>query len=246
MADYPGLSKAPIVEAILDIQIRIQDDLKVQDFDSVCAAISEQYPDKKKRYKLEGEIEFKEGRQSTRTEQSVYGYVLTSQDQKQIVQLRLDGYTFSRLKPYETWDKFFNEAKRLWGEYKKAVTAPEIMRIALRYINKLEIPLPIADFSEYLTAPPTVPTGVPQIVASFLTRVVVSNSEINSTAIITQALEQTTPEILPIILDIDVFKREPKGINEEEEMWDIFRKLRHFKNDIFFKSTTDKTRELCK
>ena len=155
----------------------------------------------------------------------------------------MDGFTFSRLTLYETWELFRDEAYRLWEKYKE-ITAPVITRVALRYINKMEIPLPIKDFSDYLTAAPNVPEGLPQGVSSFLTRVVIHEPSIDAAAIITQALDQIVNlNVFPIILDIDVFKQRSEGINEEDA-WDILEKLRHFKNEIFFKSITEKAKEL--
>ncbi|MEW5816558.1 MAG: TIGR04255 family protein, partial [Spirochaetota bacterium] len=205
---------------------------------------SGQYPDKKTRHKWEGKFEFKKGEPpvSSGTE-AIYGYIFTSADQKQIFQARIDGFTFSRLKPYETWEQLRDEAHRVWQLY-GGVVSTEITRVALRYINRMEFPLPIRDFSDYLTAAPIVPAGLPQGVSSFLTRVVIHEPEIDAAAIITQALEQVVnPSILPIILDIDVFKQKSEGISEEDA-WDTLDKLRHFKNKIFFESITEKAKEL--
>ena len=155
----------------------------------------------------------------------------------------MDGFTFSRLHPYIKWEELRNEAHRLWLLYKDITCPDSITRVALRYINNLNIPLPIRDFDAYLTAPPIVPEGLPQGVSSFLTRVVIHEPSIGANAIITQALEQVVGEVAPVILDIDVFKLRPEGI-EEKDAWDTLEKLRHFKNKIFFKSITNKLKEM--
>ncbi|MFQ5787653.1 MAG: TIGR04255 family protein [Thermodesulfobacteriota bacterium] len=173
----------------------------------------------------------------------IYGYRYITSDKKQIVQARLDGFTFSRLKPYIKWNDLRDEAHKLWRLYQEATSPESITRVALRYINNLNIPLPIRDFGDYLTAPPTIPEGLPQGVGSFLTRVVMLEPSIGANAIITQALEQIAPGRAPIILDIDVFKLQEKGI-EEKEAWDTIEKLRHFKNKIFFKSITNRLKEM--
>jgi uncharacterized protein (TIGR04255 family) len=101
------------------------------------------------------------------------------------------------------------------------------------------------DFSDYLTAPPVVPDGLPQGVSSFLTRVVIHEPSTGANAVITQALEPVGGEVAPVILDIDVFKLRPEGI-EENDAWDTIEKLRHFKNQIFFQSITEKLKEMYK
>lgn len=244
MAKQTHLEKAPITEALIDIRIKIREDLTVKQIESIYNSISDQYPDKKARRKWEGKFEFKKGEPPVSSgAETIDGYIFTSNDKKQIFQARLDGFTFSRLKPYETWEQLRDEAHRLWHIYKE-VTSPEITRVALRYINKMEIPRSSMDFSEYLIAAPIVPEGLPQGVSSFLTRVVIHEPTIDAAAIITQALEQVVnPNLIPIILDIDVFKQKSEGISEKDT-WDTLEKLRHFKNKIFFESITETTKEI--
>lgn len=246
MIEYPLLKNAPITEAIIDIRIKLKEDFEVERFLSLYDAISDQYPEKKTRHKWEGKFEFKkgEGPVSSGTE-AIDGYIFTSADAKQMFQARSDGFTFNRLRPYEKWEVFRDEAFRLWKLYRELVS-PEIFRVAVRFINKFDIPLfpqPMLDFNEYLTAAPIVPDGLPQGVSSFLTRVVIHNPDVDETAIITQAFEQIVdPKFLPIILDIDVFQQ--KETISEEDAWQMLEELRHFKNKIFFASITEKARGL--
>jgi len=246
MAEYSALRNAPITEALVDIRIRIKEDFDVNRFLSLHGAIVDQYPGKKTRHKWEGRFEFKKGETPVPSgTQTIDGYIFTSDDEKQVFQARIDGFTFNRLRPYENWETFRDEAFRLWKLYRDLVS-PEIIRVALRYINKFDIPLfpqPLRDFNEYLVAAPIVPEELPQGVSSFLTRVVMHDPGIDAAAIITQAFEQIVdPKFLPIILDIDVF-RQSEALSEEEA-WQTLEKLRHFKNKIFFASITEKTKEL--
>jgi uncharacterized protein (TIGR04255 family) len=177
----------------------------------------------------------------------IFGFRYLSDDQKRIFQARLDGFTFNRLSLYTKWEDLREEANSLWLLYKK-ITSPELItRVALRYINNLKIPMPIKEFGDYLTAPPTVSEALPQGVTSFLTRINIYDPELDANAIITQALEPSGPEpaFLPVILDIDVFRIQSKGI-DEQEAWNLLDKLRHFKNKIFFESITDKLLEVYK
>jgi uncharacterized protein (TIGR04255 family) len=246
MAEYSLLPNAPITEALIDIRIKAKEDFDVAHFLTLHDAISGQYPEKKTRHKWEGRFEFKKGETpiSAGTEK-IDGYIFTSADGKQIFQARIDGFTFNKLKPYDKWETFRDEALRLWELYKDLIS-PEIIRVALRFINKIDILLfsqTALDFDDYLTAGPIVPKELPQGISSFLTRVVIHDPEIDAAAIITQAFEQIVdPKLIPIILDIDVFRQ--KEVISEEEAWQTLEKLRHFKNRIFFASITEKTKEL--
>lgn len=246
MSKYSVLPHAPITEALIDIRVKLPLDFKVDRLNSMHDLISDQYPDRKEVKKHKSVIEFKKGEVPKLTEEGdkLIGYRYTSSDKLQVIQTGIDGFTFSRLKPYETWQKFHDEAYRLWQLYKDTTSPELISRVALRYINKIDIPLPMKDFSEYLTASPIVPKGLPQGVSSFLTRTVIPEPSMKATAIITQALENMVDlNFAPIILDIDVFKQEPDGI-KKENVWKVIDNLRDFKNEIFFNSITKKLKEL--
>lgn len=244
MEEYQVLKKAPITEALIDIRVKLQPEIDVKDIDSIHEPIKKEYPEKQDQRMSQIQFELKAGEDLVKpVSTKIIGYRYISSDKKQIFQARLDGFTFSRLHPYTNWEELRNEAHRLWLLYKEITRPDLITRVALRYINNLNISLPMRDFSDYLTAPPVVPEGLPQGVSSFLTRIVIHEPSIGANAIITQALEPVVGEVAPVILDIDVFKLRPEGM-EEKEAWDAIEKLRHFKNQIFFKSITHKLKEM--
>lgn len=248
MAEYCLLQRAPITEALIDIRVKTRDGVNVEIFNNLHDAISERYPKKTTRNKQEGKIEFKKGEPPiTSTSDTVLGYSFVSADGKQIFQARIDGFTFNRLSPYDRWETLRDEAIELWRMYKD-LTAPEITRVALRFINKINIPTePTTNikFEDYLTTSPIIPEKLPQGLLSFLSRVVMHNPEIDALAIIAQVYEGIIePKFVPIILDIDVYRQKEKF--SEEEAWETLEKLRKFKNNIFFESITEKAKELFK
>ena len=52
--------------------------------------------------------------------------------EKQLVQARANGFTAHRLAPYEGWETFRHEARRLWDVYRQTVR-PKVARVAVRY-----------------------------------------------------------------------------------------------------------------
>jgi uncharacterized protein (TIGR04255 family) len=243
----PTLKHAPITEAVIDIRVMLSSAADVKSIGLLFEKIKDQYPIKQEQRVSEFSLDLKPGEDPIKAStQRITGYRYVSADKKQIVQARLDGFSLSRLHPYAEWMTFRDEAKKLWQIYQEIMKPAAITRVALRYINNLNMPYPINDFDEYLTAPPTVPKDLPQGISSFLTRMVVTEPALGINAIITQALELVPPmpEInrLPVILDIDVFKQDPKGM-EEADAWHTIEQLRHFKNKIFDKSITPKLKE---
>ncbi len=247
MTTQEHLNNAPITEALVDIRVKLPPSLDVDRLEEIGELISSQYPKKKKRMRFEGQIKFdpKEEKppEHKDTASWIDGYMYASEDDKYVVQVGIDGFTLSRLKPYETWEKLRDEAYKLWEFYVK-ISSPEIIsRVALRYINKLALPLSMRDFNEYLTSPPTVSENLPQKLASFLVRVIMPEESIKAFAIITQSFKSIEKNIVPVILDIDVFKEEEFEI-DKKDAWNTIEALHNFKNDIFFESITEKTKEL--
>lgn len=242
--EHPILKNAPITEALIDIRVKLPSKFDVIGINSIHDSIKKQYSGKQELRVSGFEFQLKD-KQAKRLDEKIEGYRYISSDNKQIIQTRLNGFTFNRLYPYISWKEFRNEAHSLWQLYKKVTSPESITRVAVRYINNLKIPMPMGDFSEYLTAPPIVPDELPQGVSSFLTRVVIHEPSIGANAIITQVLEQVATDVAPIILDIDVYKLQPKGI-EEKDVWETIEKLRHFKNKIFFNSITHNLKEMYK
>lgn len=238
------LDKAPITEALVDIRVKLGPETDLSTLESVYALFAKEYPEKRERICVESKFDFKT--KESQTTSVVDGYLCTSSDAKQVVQVRLEGFTFSRLKPYETWEDLRKEAHRLWQSYIRLASPELITRVALRYINRIEIALPVLDFGDYLTAPPAIPQNLPQGLTSFLTRNVIREPSLDFMAIISQSLEPVgASSVVPVILDIDVFKEVPYHVGAKE-IWETIDQLREFKNKLFFESITDKIVELYK
>ena len=79
-------------------------------------------------------------------------------------------------------------------------------------------------------------------IRSFLERFVVEDASQGIFANIIQATDDRaiTETHIPIILDIDVYKRQRFYLNQLTEIQETFEILRDFKNRIFFESMTEK------
>lgn len=176
------------------------------------------------------------------------GHLFTSADGRQIVQARLDGFTFNRLAPYEWWERFRDEARFHWERYRDLAKPTAITRIALRYINCLQIPLPIKDFKDWILTTPEIAPALPQGLKTFFMRLEVPHRT-GAIVIVTETIKQPeTPagsdqHVLPLILDIDVI-HERQFSPDSSDVWASFENLRNLKNEFFFNSVTDRTKEL--
>jgi len=247
MAQPRHLPNAPIVEALIDVWVEHPPEVDIRVLEGLRPRVKGDYPRTQVRRRWTASLDFVNGGKEPASEGQVLGpdgYAFWSADEKQVLQFRLDGFTFSRLKPYQDWERFRDEASRLW-ELCLQVARPEAAsRVALRFINRIELPLPITDFGDYLVVPPTLPEGLPQGLAGYFSRIVVVNPDTAAKGILTQAVEPLPkPTHVTLLLDVDVF-REGRFSVEGDELWEFLEELRGFKNDIFFESVTDRMLEL--
>ncbi|OHB69969.1 MAG: hypothetical protein A2W23_03540 [Planctomycetes bacterium RBG_16_43_13] len=246
MSKYPVLKNAPIVEAVLDIRVELPEDVTLATLEPFCNSIKERFPGKKERVSFKAGFELSQVGHKVATSNVPCGYILNSLNNDKVVQARLDGFTFSKLKPYETWGALRSEARELWEHYFQITNPVKVIRIALRYINRIEIPLSMNDFKEYISTTPEIAPKLPQALSHFFMQLCIPKPDIGAEAIITETMgSPTETQRLPLIFDIDVFKI-TAYVGNKLEMWDEFEKLRAFKNDIFFNSITKKTEEMFK
>lgn len=237
---------APIVEAVIDLRVQLPENFEPAVLNSYHDLIKEHYPEKKIQRFIKSGIKITDGMDGqVDTTTGIKGIQFNSKEEKKVVQVQIDGFTFSKLKPYERWDVFVAEGKELWNKYKVLTKTLKVVRLALRYINRIDAPLPFGDFNEYILTNPQIAPNLPQSVSNFFMRLEIPNNSIDAIAIITQTIDLNTVNNfkVPLILDIDVVhncEHDP----EDEKIWDIFETLRVFKNDIFFNSITEKTKEL--
>lgn len=243
---YPTFSKAPITEAILDIQVELPTEINLDKLSSFHGFVKSRFPEKQERRILIANLQISSDKSTEIQTPKIDGYLFRSSNDNKIVQCRFDGFSFNKLKPYENWELFQSEAIEHWELYCKIVNPIKVKRLALRYINKIEIPLPFSDFKEYVLTIPEIAPHIPQALLNFFMRLVIPNPVIESIAIITETMEKPINNVLPLIFDIDVSKNVNYEFQETKKWWSDFEKLRNFKNEIFFRSLTDKARELFK
>jgi uncharacterized protein (TIGR04255 family) len=236
------LARAPIVEAVIDLRVLPRDGIAADHFSSLGSRVGQQYNPPSLMRSVQARFGIEGGRAVVPTQvEAADGWLYHSQTQRTVVQFRVNGFTFSKLEPYTTWEEVFGEARRLWSIYVQVAQPRQVSRLAVRYINRLRLPAP-ADLGEYLSAPPVLPQSIPQRMRDFLTRVVVDAPERNLSAVLTQASETPLDDrsAIQVLLDIDAF-REPAMPADDPSLSEIFEQLRTLKNEIFFASVTERT-----
>ena len=248
---YP---KAPIIEAIIDFRVKQADTVSLPHLSRIAELNRDLYPHQEAISTALGQTIFQFGEsigsQSSFTTQQI-GFRLTDQTKKQIVQTRLDGFTFSILHPYDCWETFCAEAKRLWKQYQEASDIQNIWRVAVRYINRFNLPLHgEIDLAAFLTTAPHIAKVQGQQIAGFFMQLQLWQEDLECMLILNEGIAPPqTENQVSILFDIDIFQErtnDPWRIENESELWNFLNVLRSRKNEFFEASITEQTRELIK
>lgn len=241
------LRNAPILEAVIDVRVAGAKVSESSEFRQIHAAVKDTYPRIEEIRALQAtfSIDASEGAavSAGAMDAESVGIRLTSEDERRVVQLRRDGYTFSRLAPYTSWDDIRAESWEMWARYAAVAKPDAVTRIALRYINKLDLPLESRDLSRFLTTPPRIPEGIPATISGFFHRTGVDCVGGKFKGWITQAAEpNANAGLVTVFLDFDVAQEGSFQIGDEIDS--TLSELREIKNSMFFSSVTEKTLEM--
>ena len=233
---------APIREAIFDIRTNTSS-CPSEHLEEITKIIKDDFPKKENQMNVLGEFTLqKDGLVSSNHDSSFRGYLFSSSDNKRKVQFRKDGFTYNMLTPYTSWKDLSSNAFKLWKIYRQILSPKKISRIALRYVNNFNLPLPLENFQKYFVNVPSIPSNLPKNTSKFFSQIEISVNK-SSQVIITQTIGQSTNKILPYILDIDAFMNFNQEI-QDLEIENYFQQLRKLKNDTFEHSITEKARDL--
>jgi uncharacterized protein (TIGR04255 family) len=245
---FPHLPKAPIIEAVIDLRAALAPTLNVEKLQEAHPTIRHDYPQMKTQRSWVGQMMQAAGKPPTQAmrDLGITGYEFSSADGKYVAQFRRDGFSFSRLAPYTSWEDVFSRAATLWKVFYELTQPIEVNRIAVRTINRILLPVPVSNLSKYLTAPPSIPPGTPNELLGFVTQLFVIDRATNIVSNIIQTVEQGPREVhIPIILNTDVYLERPFQ-PADSALLKQFEALRHMKNLIFFRSLTPEIIETFK
>lgn len=239
----PHYSKAPITEAIIDVRASVAAGITLSDIERLGQESLPDYPNRQTRFLTEASM--RSGAEvEAKVMQTQVGFVYTSSAEPYVAQFRLDGFTLSRLTPYVDWDTFRSEAQRLWGLYATALRPQVVTRVAVRYINRLDVAAPQFELGDYLGAFPQLPDGIGRLMSGFVMHVEIPQPDVEATLLLNIATaEPPSPETTSILLDIDVFGGTELK-DDDGRIWEILDRLRVRKNEVFESCITEKTREL--
>ena len=162
MANAPTqLRNPPIVEAVFDVDCDLPPGFDLAALEEPARArFRDQYPKLRTQFIQEHRIETAvEAPPKMSTRLGVQAFQFLREDERQLVQVRTQGFSFNRLAPYTSLDDYLPEIERTWRLYADLVSPVQIRVIRLRYINRILLPMTTkgVDLDEFLKIGPRLP-----------------------------------------------------------------------------------------
>ena len=237
---------APITEAIIEVQCELPPEVSLENL--AQAVDLTEFENSGPSVQFRGQIGLTEQGITGDTTTEQIGHVFRRSDGRRVIQSRFNGFSYSALPPYESWEVFSTEAWSHWLYYKRTVNPIRATRLGVRYINKIDIPEAAVEIKDYLRTAVDVSPYLPQMTSAYFLQIVVPISRYDANAtIISAAVPPQTPNSSSLILDIDTWKIVDINLNrtlDPEEIREQFNVLREAKNYVFEACITDATRGL--
>lgn len=233
MSEYEVFPNPPIVEAILTFSYPMLTDLEdlAKKFHS---AVEDNYPTFSP-FHPEPSVPAKEP-PSVR---------LISADGLNVISIGRRGFSYHRLRPYIAWDDFKGRARDAWDCFSRFSEPEEISGLALRYINRIDLPLG-QDWARYLLMRPEIPDAIDTGIQQYLMVLHLQDLGVPATGTVAQVCEATPdPRVIALLLDITV-RTPPEArffAQDAESVWEMIHRLRTYKDRLFFEGITEKTKD---
>lgn len=242
---FENLPRAPIVEAVVEIRARATQTLGESSLRSALEPRLDGYSFLDSLREFHGELQFEGGKLPTQKVSDVgwIGVRFRSTDGRHVAQFKRDGFVFSRLEPYLTWDQLYGESQRLWAIFKPLAQPAEIQRLGLRYINRIKLPPGELRFEDFIQPSPSTPRGLDLPFDGFMHYDTLAVPEHPFAINLIRTVQRSSDAGVALILDIDVFTT-PGFILEEGEIGPRLLEMRWLKNKVFFGSITGKALEM--
>lgn len=243
---------APIVEAILELQVVLPSSSDLSDVSSLSHVM-----DGDRRFtamapvvEVQGEVQVREQDVVGATSGRHVGFTFPRADGARVVHARLDRFAYSWMAPYERWESFLAEAEDMWHRYVARAKPQGVTGVGVRFINRIDVPSSPVEIRDYLRTAVDVSPYLPQGVSSMFMQVDVPLGQYDAVVTITSALSPPARSgFTSLILDIDA--KRPVSLDRsapdfEASLVDVMAALRAAKNFVFEACITDATRGLIR
>ena len=230
-------ARPPIVEAVFEIQFA--DHLSERVLDRLRERFKTDFPTIEEQQRIE--IQVKPGAVEARATR--IGFKMTAANAVDLIMLQVDRFGSSRLAPYPGWEVFIEMAKERFETFTKIAGRRTLIRVASRYINRIDIPVAEmtgVDILEFVRIGVAMPGEVSSTIGPFS---VAANILIDDVKLLIQCQAAQPALIDHVSLTLDIDASIDNDIKPHKDaVWQMAQKLREAKNRVFEASITDRIR----
>lgn len=239
-----NLLNPPIVEAVLDIECDLPPGQQLAAIEGPAQeCFRDRYPKFQTRFIQEHQIAATPNGppEVSVLRHGMQGFQFFQDDEKQLVQVRANGFSFNRLAPYTSLDDYLPEIERTWHLYVGLAAPVQVRLIRLRYINRILLPLTEGkvNLDDFFKVGPRLPDEENMALAGFFNQYTAVEVQTGHQVNIVLTSQPQQGDKLPVIFDNCVTASESGA----PENWDWIptriQSLRDLKNRIFKNTLTE-------
>lgn len=232
------LSKAPIVEAVIDIRTMPVVNQNQETLRAYILSKLPGYSNIQSMFAFQSTVQMKpDGKvNSTAKDGRWVGYKCSQPEGKYIIQWRENGFAMSRLAPYDSWDVFLADTLAVFAVYMEFTKITQVNQLGVRFINRIEYDRSTESIDTILTG------GNHDILGAEAERANLFHQDsfaLRSKHFV-NIIKAMEPNAMPnqkgaVILDVDVIRQSvisPEATKLKAELTE----MRVIKNNIFFQS----------
>ena len=164
-------------------------------------------------------------------------------DEKRLVQIGQNLLTVNHLKPYDSWEQFLPFIQEGFKAYCEIAKPKGLRYLAIRYINRIEIPASNTNLKGLFRIRPYIPSDLPQGIEAFLLGVNLPYEDVKDTVRIQiGSVNPDSPEMLVFILEISYIFAEPREISLEDVLRRVDKAHKYVEN-VFESCLTDELKQ---
>lgn len=234
MAAFVQLSNPPIKEIIFTISFNEKIDLSLLDEFKSLPHISQKFRHVRKG--IQATVERNNSGEGLNASFMNDGYILADQDRNRVLQVKQGSFAFHKVREYEKFETLLREFGEYWTDLKQCTGTLTVNRISIRYLNFIEKD-PDQSVEELIIITPKHPFAENTMGLVNL-KFPYRNDDNVLVNIVTAAVIDGLKE--GVILDI-IIQRPVENKSDSAAVFKLLSELRDVKNDLFFKSITEKT-----
>lgn len=236
------LPNPPIVEAVIDIECDLPPGQLIADLEERALGVfRDSYPKFRTQAFQEHLIDVKPGEAPVLSvKHGVQALQFLQDDEKQLVQVRVQGFSFNRLAPYTSLDDYLPEIERTWRLYVDLAKPIQVRQVRVRYINRILLPLAEkgVDLDHYFTVAPHLPDEDNLVFMGFLNQHAAIEVGTGNQVNIVLTAQSPEGDWLPVIFDNSVVDSSPCDAENWPRILAKIQMLRDLKNRVFRRTLT--------